>query len=149
MASFGASFPAKRAVLGRSAIPLTAEAARAEQWNTAAISARSASLAAAFMTTWPRRGPIVIEGRADGNADVDLEISDSTGNVLYTDSNTVVQALDDEGNPVFDDDKNPVYEFEPARYEGQVLRGDEFVIKATVNANSDDPVPYAGTNALG
>ena len=61
MASFGASFPAKRAVLGRSAIPLTAEAARAEQWNTAAISARSASLAAAFMTTWPRRGPIVID----------------------------------------------------------------------------------------
>ena len=61
MASFGASFPAKRAVLERSAIPLTAEAARAEQWNTAAISARSASLAAAFMTTWPRRGPIVID----------------------------------------------------------------------------------------
>lgn len=58
---FDASFPDKRAVYARSAIALTAPLARAEAWGTAAISARSAELAARVLTIWRRRGPLVID----------------------------------------------------------------------------------------
>ena len=61
MSSFGAPFPAKREAYRRSEITLARPLADERVWNTATISARSARLAAAFMETWPRRGPLVID----------------------------------------------------------------------------------------
>lgn len=59
--AFDASFPAKRALYGRSAISLNAELAAIESWNTAAISQRSADLGKRFVEIWPRPGSALID----------------------------------------------------------------------------------------
>lgn len=61
MSAFGAGFPVKADAYRRSALGLTRAVADTATWDTAAISARSAELAARFMTVWPRRGPLVID----------------------------------------------------------------------------------------
>ncbi len=58
---FDASFPDKRAVYARSAVAATADLGDVPGWSTAAISARSARLADAFLQTWRREGKLQID----------------------------------------------------------------------------------------
>ncbi|WP_417562467.1 DUF262 domain-containing protein [Microbacterium sp.] len=51
---FGASFPDKRSVYARSAVPLTRRLAQAESWGTAAIAERTAELTDALLRIWRR-----------------------------------------------------------------------------------------------
>lgn len=93
------------------------------------------------------QGPIVFKARPllteqqeeDGvDADVDLQIILKDGTVVFTDGNSPEPLLDDDGEPILDDEGNARTFIGDPRYSTQVLAGDEFFIRATVNADEDD-----------
>lgn len=59
--AFDASFPDKRRVYARSAIPLNEELALTESWSTAAVSERATALGGRFVEIWPRPGTTLID----------------------------------------------------------------------------------------
>lgn len=59
--AFDRSFPDKRALYARSAVPATAELADLEAWGTAAIAERSKRLTERFVTVWQRPGGPAID----------------------------------------------------------------------------------------
>lgn len=61
MRAFDRSFPEKRELYARSAVATTGPIASLDRWNTAAISARSAQLAARFVEIWQRPGGPAID----------------------------------------------------------------------------------------
>ena len=61
MRAFDRSFPEKKALYARSAVPMTAELAELDAWGTAAIAQRSARLTARFVEIWPRPGGPAID----------------------------------------------------------------------------------------
>ncbi|MEZ3161054.1 DUF262 domain-containing protein [Microbacterium sp. BWT-B31] len=56
-----ASYPVKRDLFARSAVPTTADLAEIQTWSTAAITARSARLADRFIEVWKRPAVAVID----------------------------------------------------------------------------------------
>ncbi|WP_019182114.1 DUF262 domain-containing protein [Microbacterium yannicii] len=59
--AFDRSFPEKKALYARSAVPATADLAKAPSWGTAAIAARSQLLTARFVEIWRRPGGPAID----------------------------------------------------------------------------------------
>jgi len=89
-------------------------------------------------------GPVVFKARSvedDDDIDVDIVVMDGTGSELYSDPNTLVPLLDDEGNPETDDEGTELQTFAEARFATETEPGKEFLVKVTVNAD-DDNVEY-------
>ena len=90
------------------------------------------------------RGPIVFMLRfadPDEEGDVDLRVYAPTnlveGNEIYFDGNETIATLDDNGEPLLDENEDPVREFVPPRYASQVVPGDEFVVEVWTASNND------------
>jgi hypothetical protein len=89
-------------------------------------------------------GPVVFKARSvedDDEIDVDIVVMDGTGSELYADPNSLIPLLDDEGNPVTDDEGEELQTFAEARFATETEPNKEFLIKVTVNAD-DDNVEY-------
>ncbi len=87
------------------------------------------------------RGPIVFEARLAEElegADIDLLVHEGDGVTnLYTDPNSTTQSIDDEGNPIEDEEGNAVLEYVLPRFATQVEDGDEFVVEVRVGADAE------------
>jgi hypothetical protein len=86
------------------------------------------------------RGPIAITARmAEGfEGDVDLLIRDKANNIdLYTDDNVALAELDENGDPVVDEEGNPVQVIAPPRFVATSEGTAEFLVQVTVNARND------------
>ena len=89
-------------------------------------------------------GPVVFKARSvedDDEIDVDIVVMDGTGSELYADPNSLIPLLDDEGNPVTDDEGEELQTFAEPRFATETEPNKEFLIKVTVNAD-DDNVEY-------
>ena len=93
------------------------------------------------------QGPIVFKARPllteeqeeEGvDADVDLQVILKDGSVVYTDDNGFEEELDENGDPILDDEGEARLFVPDPRYSTQVLAGDEFFIRATVNSDAND-----------
>jgi hypothetical protein len=90
------------------------------------------------------RGPIVFKLRLAEEiegADVDMRIFSTDDlqleNPLYADPNDITPVLDEDGNPVVDEDDVVVQRFVLPRYASQVVNGDEFLVEVTIAADAD------------
>lgn len=97
------------------------------------------------------QGPIVFKARpvltaeqdeAGVRADVDIQVTEKDGSVLFTDDNAPQPLLDDDGEQILDDEGEPRTFIGDPRYATQVLDGTEFFVKVTVNSDADEPVAY-------
>ena len=97
------------------------------------------------------QGPMVFKARplltpeqeeADIRADVDIQITEKDGTIVFTDSNPAETILDDNGEPVLDDEGNPRTTIPDVRFSTQVIDGNEFFVRVTVNSDADEPVAY-------
>jgi hypothetical protein len=97
------------------------------------------------------QGPIVFKARpaltpeqeeADVRADVDFELREKDGTIIWTDTNAAETVLDDNGDPVLDDEGNPRTTIPDPRFATQVIDGNEFFVKVTVNSDAEEPVAY-------
>jgi len=97
------------------------------------------------------QGPIVFKARpaltpeqeeAGVRADVDIEITEKDGTLLFTDDNPATEVLDDNGEQILDDEGNPRTEIRDPRFNTQTIDGNEFFVKVTVNSDADEPVAY-------
>ncbi|MCO4771734.1 MAG: hypothetical protein KDA24_17015 [Deltaproteobacteria bacterium] len=103
-----------------------------------------------FKTSY--QGPIVFKARpvlteaqdeAGIRADVDIQITEKDGTVLFVDSNGGEPLLDDDGEQLVDDEGNLRTFVPDPRFASQVIDGNEFFVKVTVNSDADDePVAY-------
>ncbi len=92
------------------------------------------------------QGPMAFEGRVvlrsgqieDGvEADIDLQIYDKQGAPVWIDSNAPVNELDDLGQPVLDEDGDPVTYVPEPRNLQPVINGQEFFVAVTINSEAN------------
>lgn len=89
-------------------------------------------------------GPLVFKARPveeDSDADVDIVVMDGSGSELYSDPNTQIPLLDDEGAEVLNEEGEALQTFAEPRFATETEPNKEFLVKVTVNAD-DDNVEY-------
>jgi len=86
------------------------------------------------------RGPLVIKARLPEGVegDVDILVMDSTNSTeLYADPNTAVAELDEEGNPILDEEGDPVQIIPLPRFSTTSEGKEEYLVRVTVNADNE------------
>ena len=97
------------------------------------------------------QGAIAFEARAvlsgsqienEAEVDMDLQIYDKQGLSLWVDGNSPVNVLDELGDPVLDDEGDPVTTIPAPRHVQEVLNGQEFFVAVTANSDDTSRVNY-------
>ncbi len=92
------------------------------------------------------QGPMAFEGRVvlrsgqiedEVEADVDIQIYDKQGAPVWIDSNAAINELDENGQPVLDDEGDPITFVPEPRSLQPVLNGQEFFVAVTVNSEAN------------